>query len=278
MAKRTFVNEIDPVEVSIAIERLLIADYPTVWSPARIDLGSLPTGFRDLGAVVEDTPVMRVSREKFQLRTGLPRVLQYQTVIGFEGQFEARLHSNSWRKVQFAFGNYTAVSSATFVSTVASVTADQTTLTLATTTTSLPAGRQFIVCPIGQQDNADSLEVRVGTITNGWTIGVAAIPPRSMAPNWGVYIYDRVAQPIGGRAIKFYSLLGVADFLDGVQIVHEMRRVSPADEWEEAFRPDANGQVPLMFDALAWTQAIAGCDEQVIAQRHYFPTLNQTCL
>ena len=37
---------------SLAIEQFLIAEYPTTWTPGRIDLfpGQLPSGFKSLGA------------------------------------------------------------------------------------------------------------------------------------------------------------------------------------------------------------------------------------
>lgn len=277
MARKSYVNQIDPAEVSIAVEQILIADYPQSWTPARIDLAAPPTGFRHLGAVVEDTPVIRMGREKFKLETGLPRVLQYQAINAINAQFEAKLHSNHWRKVQYGLGNYTALSSATFVSTIASVTADQSAFTMVTTTTSIAAGRQIIVAPIGGVDYADSLEVRIYTFTNNWTVGLNAVYPRSIGVGWGVYYYDRVSQPLGGNGIKYFKLLGVADFLDNVQVIHELGKVSAADNWEEMFRPDQNGQVNLLFDALGYKDTINSCDQLIVGYRHYFPATDNLC-
>jgi len=118
---KTYANKISEVEVSLAIEQFLIADHTQAWAPARIDVDSPPAGFHSLGAVVEDSPKMVYKREKFSLETGIPMVTQFQTTMKMEGSLEATLHSNSWRKIQYALGNYSAISSATVVSTVTSI-------------------------------------------------------------------------------------------------------------------------------------------------------------
>jgi hypothetical protein len=105
MTGKTYLNQITASEVSLGIERLLIAPKDTTWSVARIDINTPPSNFVDLGSVVEDTPVLKVTREKFKLITGIPRVLQYQAILAMEGTFQAMLHSKDWSKLQYAMGN-----------------------------------------------------------------------------------------------------------------------------------------------------------------------------
>lgn len=102
---KTYLNQINTTEVSLGITRLLTAAQSTTWSVGRINISSPPANFYDLGAVVEDTPVLKVTREKFKLITGIPRVLQYQAILAMEGNFSAMLHSNYWNKLQYALGN-----------------------------------------------------------------------------------------------------------------------------------------------------------------------------
>lgn len=104
MAK-TYLNEINTDEVSLGITKLFVAPADTSWSVGRCNGTSPPASFYDLGAVVEDTPVLRVTREKFKLITGIPRVLQFQAILAMEGNFQAMLHSNNWAKFQYALGN-----------------------------------------------------------------------------------------------------------------------------------------------------------------------------
>lgn len=279
MARKSYTNQIEPTDVSLAIEALLIADYPGSFTPARIDLDALPSGYCDLGAVVEDTPKISVNRTKFQLDAGLPMIRQFEAVTKMEGNFEATLHSNSWRKVQFAFGNYTAASSATQAGSISSVFSTGLTFVLSTTpTTALAIGQQIIITSPGNFDKADATEVRIASInSDNRTITIRAETRKAFVAGCVVGVYSRVQQVIGTNKIKYYSLLGVADFIDGTQIIHELRKVSPAESWEESFKPDANGRVPLNFNALGFRMTIDSCTQLVIGLRHYFPSLTLEC-
>ncbi len=104
MAK-SFLNTIDTAEIGLGITRLHIAPQDTVWSPARVNATSPAASFYDLGPVVDDSPVLRVTREKFKLITGIPRSLQYQTVMGMEGSLSAMLESFDYSKWEYAMGN-----------------------------------------------------------------------------------------------------------------------------------------------------------------------------
>lgn len=105
MAK-SYDNEIIEEEVSLAIERVLIAPHTYEWNPStgKIDIGTPPAGFIDLGAVVEDSPSLTVTREKYQLELGLPRALQYEAVIGLKGAFEIGIWAKSNEVVRNALG------------------------------------------------------------------------------------------------------------------------------------------------------------------------------
>lgn len=281
MVTRSYANKINEAEVSLAIERLLIAYYPASWTPARIDLtkGSLPSGFFDLGAVAEDSPSFQVSRETFEVKTGLPRIRQFESVIDYEGTFECQLHSNSWRKVQFAFGNYIPTANASDVGTIASVTSDGLTFTMVTTpSTPVTIGQQVILAGTSEFDNPDAIEVRIASITSDeLTYTCETVPYSRIQEDDHMAVYSHVQQIIGGRTIRYYHLLGVADFIGGAQIVHEMKKVSPAGDWTEEFRPDNNGMVNLSLNALGFESVINSCTEVVVGLRHYFPPIDNSC-
>lgn len=278
MARHAFGNELNEVEVSLAIERLLIADYPASFTPARIDFDALPSGFYDLGSVKEDTPKVKVTREKYELETGLPRVLQFTSVVGLKGSFECMLYSNSWRKVQVAFGNYTATASAASVASISSVHSNGLTFVLSTTpTTPLAVGQQVIISSLNM-DAIDATEVRIASITSGNLVyTISSVPIKAITAGLAVGVYGRVTQAIGGRSNRFYHILGVADFIDGVQIIHEMRKVQPSADWEESFVPNSAGMIPINMQALGFNTVLTSCTEQVIALRHYFPPLSAMC-
>jgi len=212
----SYVNAIVDREVSIAIERFLIAPYPQTFTAARVDLDSLPSGYIDLGPVVEDTPTVTVSREKYVLETGIPKVIQYEAIMGVSGTVEFSLWSNSFHKVQYALGNewYTY---------------DSTTQTALTTLTTIASGQVF-------------------------------------------------SQFIGTKDINYYALLGVADFLNGVQVVHEFGKVVPSEDWTETFRPDQAGQVPITFDCVGYQTTLGSCTELILGKRHYIGEDGITCV
>jgi len=283
MSRATYNNTLNLNEVSVAIERLLIAPYPTNFTPARVDLDSLPTGFSDLGATVEDTASFKVNRTNFEIKTGIPMVVQYQSVEDLTGTLAISLRSNSWRKVQFALGNYTAVSSSTFIGTISSsVALNAASFTLVSTTgaASLCVGQQIVIYAASQSpDAADAIETRITSIgSDSKTYAIDPAIPTTFATGANIATYAYVQQPVGGRAIKYYSALGVSDFIDGTQVVHQIPKCRMASEWTEEFRPNVEARVPLTLTMFGVQQTINGCTELVIANRFYFPKGCGGCL
>jgi len=285
MAK-TFVNQPNEMEVSLAIQRFLIGDSSATWEPTsgRIDPDNPPTGFVDLGAVVEDSPSISVTRNKFSLDSGIPAVRTFEAVIGLEGTVEFTLHSFSWRKVQFAFGNVAAVSSTTFLSTIASVTA-QNVITFANTTDveSLVLGRQFVIAATAAAfDDADAVETRVESITSdGLTFLLNPTPLNTISADDAVGIYDFVQEFVGTNKLRQHRVLGVADFINGQQVVHDFFKVVPGDEFTEEISPGENQRTGLTFTAFGLERTdVPGCTagQLVIARRVLFPAVDQSGL
>lgn len=191
---KSYDNEIIEAETSLAIERIFIADYPTAWDPAtgKIDCGNPPVDFVDMGAVVEDTPSVTVTKEKFQLKLGLPKATQYEQIIGIEGSLVMSVYAKSNDVVEKALG-------------------------------------------------VDK-------------VGISTIGSRV---------------PFGGTTIKKLALLGVADFVDGTQVVHYFPKASTKPEFAENLRPDDAGKVALGFDAYGYISTIHG-SERIVAERVYF--------
>lgn len=197
MATRSFNNVIDPAFVSLAIEQILIAPSTQAWTPGRVDLGSLPTGFLNLGAVVEDQVTLTFTRELFQLETGIPRVLQYSAVTGLRGRLEAQFHSISNTIMAYILSN------------------------------------------------VDPVDVS--------TIG------------------NRVA--MGTSKQKEWHILGVADFIDGQQIVHDMGKArAGAGDMQDAFRPTQNGRIQGRWELFGYTTTIydSGNTHLIVAERFLF--------
>lgn len=277
MVQKSYANPVDLQATSIAIEKFLIADYPQSWTPGRVDFtpGSLPTGFRDLGAVVEDTPSFRVARNKFTLNTGIPAVRQYEAVIGLDGTLEFSLHAADWRKLQVALGNLTAVSSATLMSSVLSVT-NASVITISTSPTSpVTVGDQVFFSTAANRDAIDTAETVLRSVVTtdatytSWYV-VPALP-QTPTTSWNFYRYNEVRQFYGTATQREFTLLGVADFIDGWQIVHEFPRVQVSGDFERNIRPGENLRLPLSFNLFAVTRNVRGSEELIVCQESYFP-------
>jgi hypothetical protein len=277
MPRKTYNNPVDTNETRLGIEQLLVAEYPTTWSPARIDVDAPPAGFVNLGAVVEDSPTFSVERETFDLETGLPMVLQHQEVTRLTGQFTCSLHSNSWRKFQYAFGNYAAVSSATLIATISSVT-DQSVVSFAATsdTESLVVGSKYIFGGTNAEwDTAAGFETKVASITSdALTVLLSPTPIRTLVVNDVVGFYPYQQLFVGTAQIRQHALLGVIDFTDGDQVVHEFFKVQPAGNFEEAISSAENERISLTFNAFGVTRSDvpgASADELVVGRRVHIP-------
>jgi hypothetical protein len=128
---RSYTNIITSSEVSLGLERLLIIPLDDAWDASslpwwvppklvRINFSALPpapgpgfpkdtpaiTNWVDLGSVDDTTPVFKTSRKRFQLKAGIPRVIQYEAINDMTATFSVTLHSRDWTKFQYAMGNY----------------------------------------------------------------------------------------------------------------------------------------------------------------------------
>lgn len=278
MVAKTFTNLINPVEVSLAIEQVLIAPFGTNFDPTtgrvKTDITSLPSGFFHLGAVVEDEVQFQGQRPKFQLRTGVPAVLQYEAVIGIEGNLSGMLHSNNWRKLDRVLGNFSTVSSATLVTSITSV-VNQNVIHVGAAT-SIIVGRQYTISTAARVDAADAIEGIVGAVSGTevtfnaqGAAGLINTPTIAMNAYYAPY----VRQAWGGSNIRQFELLGVADFINGQQIVHHFRKCVPAEELTEKFMRSENNRIPFQFNAFGTvtTAYDSGNDQLIVMERYSYP-------
>jgi len=274
---KTYENLIQTREVALAIEQLLVAPYGTTWDATRIYLNSaVPTGFTHLGAVVEDTPQLTIGRERFQLQTGIPRVLQYQAVRGVTGQFQMSLHSNSNRAVRFAvgnvgvykyivnsFGNAVAVESHTGVTAIWVGTAGA---------QSFVAGDVIAIGATADALTRGDNEAEVYISTLGWLYLTSPGAVAAISDDDVVAKITHTTIPFGTIQMPNFHVLGVADFIDGVQVIHDFQKASPTGEWTEQIRPDANVQTAVQFDLMGYsTTRYSTTGELIVGERVYIP-------
>ena len=199
MPGHSYDNTIVAAETNLSIETLLVAvntlGGPAILDPStltKIDIDNPPAGFVLLGAVKEDTPSLMVKRDKYQLKLGLPKALQFEAVIGVDGEFSIEVYCKSNDVVKYALG---------------------------TDITSIGSLGSFL--------------------------------------------------PLGTTNLKHYALLGVADFLDGSQVVHLLPDCSIKPEVTEAIKPTDANLIKFAYDCYSYISTPSG-NQRIVGGRIYF--------
>lgn len=279
MADKTFNNVIQTRSVSLAIEQILIAPSSQSWSPTRVSMShtSLPTGFRALGAVVEDQVSLTLTKELFQLQTGIPRVLQYSAVIGVSGRLEVLFHSFSQRVMAYAMGNVDPQNTVNTIVTLASSAQQYTQIALANAIPGVTIGDVLVThtttTGIATTDNEAEVN-SIGTGATSLTIYLTS-PGFLDIPATGGFVgkLTMVAVPAGTSKQKEYHILGVADTIDGYQVVHDMQKARVgAGDMQEGFRPTENQRIQGRWELFGYNVSRYPPDtELVVAERFWFP-------
>lgn len=281
---RSFGNVIITRNVTLAIEQILIAPSSQTWTPTKLASlanTSLPTGFRHLGAVVEDSVTLTISREKFTLLTGLPKVLQYSAVTGVSGRMEAQFHSYSNRTMTYANASVDAVN---FVATIFPLwtTTSQFNTALVITTN---WGTQYVVGDvlltstttptILSTDNEAEVN-SVGVLAGANSVNIYFTSPGFPdTPNtsWFVAKLTGVVVPAGTSKQKEYHIVGVSDSIDGYQLIHDMQKArGAAGDMQDAMRPTENGKVQARWELYGYaTSRYLPDTELIVMERFWFP-------
>jgi hypothetical protein len=279
---KAYENPIIEREVSMAIERILVAPYGTTWSPTVIvglDNTVLPPGFRDCGAVVEDSVTATWTREKFQLKGGLPRVIQYESVLGVDGRLQAMLHSNSPRKMAYSLGNLDPINTWAGSPTTITSVANNTQISVSSATGFRAGDTVLLSTPGAANLEVCDIEADISSIS-GTTLYFSA-PGPGLFPTTSLVAakLTSVKQAVGTSQIKLYTILGVADFIDGVQLIHYIPKAASGGEVQEGGRAGENWRQPVQWDIYGtsrqgfWPPSSINSakSELVLAERWWFP-------
>lgn len=283
MPFKSWENDITIPDVSIALEHLLVAPQGTAWTPGRVDVSSPPAGFLHMGAVQEDTPQIGGQKQLYQLETGIPRVLRYQAVIGMSGTLQLVFHSV---RNQYAYlsmggippyhvartpsGTWAFISSivdrtnviVSSIATVGSITVGDFVVTDTTANITTTMNEAYVVSIAPLTGN---------TLYSVYLAGPDGFPglPIQSQPFYSV-AYDRYAA--GTNNIPFFVALGVADFLNGGQIVHFFNKISPRGEFMDTLRNGQDARVPVAFNAFGYSVSTpyAASNQLVLFERYHF--------
>jgi hypothetical protein len=280
---KSYVNEITAADVSIAMEHLLLAPEGTAWTPGRVNVSSPPAGFLNMGAVQEDSPQVTVNKGLYTMATGIPRVLQYRAVVDLSGEFSLVLHSNRNSRVFTSLGGIRMYHEASTVASPwswVSSPVDRSELLVGST-----AGVSAIVP--GDLIVTDTSATVATTFNEAFVTSIAAmsgntlyrvnlalphgLPLPAVQSNAFYQIaHDRMA--LGTIELPFFRLLGVADFLNGGQVVHDMQKASPRGQFVEALRAGQDARVPGVFDLFGYTVGLpyTSGSELAVGERFYF--------
>lgn len=284
---KSFNNVITKRNISLAMEQLLIAPSSVTWTPTRVSMSNtaIPAGFRHLGAVVEDSANLTISRELFQLMGGIPRVLQYSAVIGITGRLEIIFHSISNRQMAYAMGNVDPVNTVSTIygTAIASGAWGLSTYTQISANTPgfnpagvlvgdviVTASSSSALLTTDNEAEVNSIGTGANTMVLYFTSPGFVTKPET---SWFFAKLTSVAVPAGTAKQKEYHIIGVADTIDGYQIVHDMQKLRVgAGDMQQAFRPTENGRIQGRWELFGYPVTRYLPDtELVVAERFWFP-------
>lgn len=270
MGNPTYTNQLRLEEVSLALENVLIAPFGTAWTtPGKIDVDNPPTGWAHLGAVGDDSPNLVVQKDLYTIDTGIPRVRAYQAVMGISGSFEIAFMSHL---------NYFAMLAAGGLNEQLSVTnAKATTAATRTVLTCNTAGfavlDMLVSAPTTTGLNTSDNVAWVESITTTTVVvsGTGFRRTPGATDIVGKVLYSQLA--LGTSYLPKYALMGVADFIDGAQVVHLMRKAQPRGQFGEALRAGQDVRIPTAWDLLGYTVTTpySSTGQVVVAERFWFP-------
>jgi len=73
---------------------------------------------------------------------------------------------------------------------------------------------------------------------------------------------------LGTKRIPYFHLLGVADFLNNGQVVHDFPRATPRGQWQEQLRVGMEERIPVLWDMQGFVDSTSG--ENIIGYRYYY--------
>ena len=286
----TFVNNITRGDVSLFMEQLLLAPRGTTWTPGRINVASPPAGFVHMGAVRDDSPQLTIQKENFQLATGIPMVLRYQTTMRIVGEFQIVLHSNRNSRLITALGGLPAYhfsNSPTLWPAIASHGSTSATAFHVTSTAAVATWKtgQLLVHDTATKINktlneaflkrnpiADPSTMDYPLDTYKVSVEGPQAFPQGVTHGNDIFRIDKDEVLLGTNVIPYYHLLGVADGVDGVQIVHQMKLASPRGQFVETLRNGQDAQIPGIFDLFGYSASTPHSTRThvVVASRHWF--------
>jgi hypothetical protein len=269
----TFENRVTSEEISLALEHVLIAPVGTSYDRSRIDVSSPPAGFIHLGAVRDDAPNLVIQKAKYVLATGLPRTTAYEAVVALSGEFSTVLHAHSNVKAHFGMGGPRPLNQFVTATSACVVTADTLTRRVVSvnTTTGFAVGMMVVT-------DANSLvpttynTAYVNSIGGGQlylsTEGFPFVPVAGQP----LRAVERSELAFGTRLLPYFTILGVADFLNNGQVVHMFERASPRGQWQERLMGTEHVQIQAMWDLNAYSsdRYTAGSNELLIGERLVF--------
>lgn len=270
----TIVNQIVQEEVSMALQHMLVAPFGTASptpSQLPINVSSPPAGYIHLGAVVDDSPVVQLNKQKYQLQTGLPRIVAYEVMISIAGEMGATLIGNSNFKAFMGGGgaspNHVLIAAhSTALPAVTSTTVARNLVTVSTNT-GFTAGAMVVTdtsaALLTTYNFAFIVAVNSGSIQLS-TDGFPFIPVTGQ-PIAQVLVDQ---YPLGTKRIPYFHVLGVADFLNNGQVIHDFPRATPRGQWQEALRVGTEERIPTTWDMQGFVDSLSG--ENIIGYRYYY--------
>lgn len=272
----TIPNTLTREEVTMALEHVMFAPEGTAITPGRIDVDAPPAGFIHMGAVQDDSPRLAVTKTKFQLRTGIPRGLAYEAVMQLDGELQFVFHSITNQKAYLGLGGalpLNVVLAAHSVSnpTVAATSIGRTFVTVSTTGGFLQG--QMVVTDAGAAIPTSFNAAYIASVGAAYLVLSGTGFPFLPVGAQPIVAIERVDYGLGTNIIPYLHLVGVADLLDGGQVIHDFVRATPRGQWEERLAVGQDARLPVVFDLHTYvsTKYGGGSQQLIVGERWVIP-------
>jgi len=229
--------------------------------------------------VQDDSPSVQVSKEMYTLDTGIPSVRAYQAVTRLMGEFSFVLHSYA------PFPNYIGAGGTAPITIPATLYGGYATVLTIQSRTVI--GVNTITADM-QPNCMIVVDTSVSILSSGNTGWITSVNTSSkyitlsgpdglkridIAVGNPLVAISRSQQLLGGSGMPRFHILGVADFFDGGQVVHDMPFAQPRGNWAEALRAGQDPRVQCTFDLLGYTVSTpySTSGQVSILERHWFP-------
>lgn len=235
MSARAYEGPVVTGEIRLGAQALLIGPAGTPDPTEKVtDIQTPPTGYRFCGSLKDNRAELRTTKERFQLKTGIPETIKYEEIVAVGGQLTATLNEWSMPNLWDAMGrptikNTVGVSAGTIASGtqrgVLKVGSGE------VTTMGVAVGDQVVVDEDANLTSSANISEVASINASADTITLSYKLPQIPANGQKVKVVTATKMAYGDTSITKIKAVLVFDAKDGTQILHVIDECAMTGEY-----------------------------------------------